>query len=102
VIPRLSAILTRLRLLLRRDLLDRELDDELRFHAEMSAAQERDHGASEDEARRAARLRLGNPDRLREESRAVFGFPRVEALTRDFSLAARELHFPHCIRCCEA
>jgi predicted permease len=88
---RLSALRQRLALLWRRSQLDRELDDELRFHLEMNAAQERAEGASEDQARRAARLRLGNPQRLREESRAVFGFPRLEALVRDLSLAARRL-----------
>lgn len=88
---RLEALLRRVRLLFRRPELDRELEDELRFHEEMSATQARAHGASDDEARRQARLRLGNPVRLREESRAIFGFPRLEALTRDVSLAARRL-----------
>ena len=88
---RFRAFLRRLALLRRRPELDRELDDELSFHLEMNAAQERAEGASEDEARRAARLRLGNPTRLREESRAVFGFPRLEGLARDASLAARRL-----------
>ncbi len=91
MIPRLAAIVTRLRLLLRRDQLDRELDDELRFHVEMNARQERAQGASDAEAQRAARLRLGNAARLREESRAVFGFPRLESLARDASLAMRRL-----------
>jgi hypothetical protein len=40
---------------------------------------------------RAARLRLGNPVRLREESLDAIGFPRLEALARDVSLAARRL-----------
>jgi predicted permease len=92
---RLEALLRRLSLLRKRRELDRELDEELRSHLEMQAAAERAAGASEDEARRAARLRLGNPDRLREESRALFGFPRLEALARDMALAARRLrHAP--------
>jgi predicted permease len=57
----------------------------------MGEAAARAEGASEEEARRAARLRLGNPLRLREESRDVFGFPRLEALARDISLATRRL-----------
>ena len=88
---RLAALLRRLSLLFRRPQLDRELDDELRFHLEMNAAQERAQGAGAEKAQRVARLRLGNPHRLREESRAVFGFPRLEAFTRDVSLAARRL-----------
>ena len=89
--PRLSALLRRLSLLFRRAELDRDLDDELRFHAEMTAERERALGASEDEARRIARLRLGNPARLREESRALHGFPRLETLGRDAALAVRRL-----------
>ncbi len=89
--PRLSALLRRLSLLGRRSELDRDLDEELQSHLQMEADRARAQGASEDEARRAARLRLGNPARLREESRALFGFPRLEALARDLSLAARRL-----------
>jgi putative ABC transport system permease protein len=88
---RLRALLRRLALLSRRTELDRELDEELRFHLEMDAARARAEGAHEDAARREARLRLGHADRLREESRAVFGFPRLEALARDVRLAARRL-----------
>ena len=92
---RLEALLRRLSLLRKRRELDRELAEELQSHLEMQAAAERAAGASEHEARRAARLRLGNPDRLREESRALFGFPRLEALARDMALAARRLrHAP--------
>jgi len=88
---RLRALPRRLALLFRRTELESELAEELRCHLEMSAAQKRAEGASEDEGRRQARLRLGNPDRLREESLRVFGFPRLETLSRDVSLAARRL-----------
>jgi hypothetical protein len=85
----LEALWRRLWLLRKRS----ELDGRARRGAAVAPQMEPDLaralGASEDEARRAARLRLGNPMRLREESRALFGFPRVEALTRDLSLAAR-------------
>ena len=88
---RLEALLRRLSLLRKRRELDRQLDEELQSHLEMEAAAARASGASDEQARRAARLRLGNPARLREESRALFGFPRMEALARDASLAARRL-----------
>jgi putative ABC transport system permease protein len=87
----LAGVVRRLALILRRPDLDRELADELRFHLEMGEAAARAQGASDEEARRAARLRLGNPLRLREESREVLGFPRLEALARDVSLGARRL-----------
>ncbi len=88
---RLAGILRRLALLVHRSDLDRDLEDELRFHLEMGEAAARAEGAGAEEARRAARLRLGNPLRLREESREVLGFPRLEALARDVSLATRRL-----------
>ena len=88
---RLGAFLRRLSLLRRRHELDRELAEELQSHLELEADRARAEGRSADEGLRTARLRLGNPDRLREESRAVFGFPRVEALARDTALAARRL-----------
>jgi putative ABC transport system permease protein len=88
---RLAAVVRRLALLVRLRDLDRDLDDELRFHLEMGEAAARAEGAAFEEARRSARLRLGNPLRLREESRAAVGFPRLEALARDVALAARRL-----------
>lgn len=88
---RLRALLRRVSLLRRRAELDRDLDEELRFHLEMEAERAEASGASPQTARREARLRLGNPDRLREDSRAIFGFPRAEALARDLRLAARRL-----------
>jgi putative ABC transport system permease protein len=88
---RLATVLRRLARLARRSELDREVEEELRFHLEMGEAAARAQGASSDEARRSARLRLGNPLRLREESRDARGFPRLEALARDLSLAARRL-----------
>ena len=92
---RFEALLRRLSLLRKRPELDRELEEELQSHLAMEADAARARGESENEVLRAARLKLGNPDRLREESRAVFGFPRLEALARDASLAARRLrHAP--------
>ena len=88
---RLEALLRRLSLLRKRRELDRELDEELQSHLEMEAAAARASGASDEQAQRTARLRLGNPARLREDSRALFGFPRLESLVRDASLAARRL-----------
>ena len=84
-------LLRRMARLLRRSGLHRDLDEELRFHLEMGEAAARAQGATADHARRAARLRLGNPLRLREESLDALGFPRLEALARDVSLAARRL-----------
>src|SRR5438552_11645768 len=40
-------------------------------------------GMSSDEARAAARRRIGNPLRLREQSREPWTFPRVETFAQD-------------------
>src|SRR5205823_280354 len=48
-------------------------------------------GLSADEARAAARRRLGNPLRLREQSRDPWIFPMVEAFAQDVRHALRLL-----------
>jgi hypothetical protein len=88
---RLWSVLRRVGRLLRRSEVERDVEEELRFHLEMGESAARAEGAGEPEARRASRLRLGNPLRLREESREVMGFPRLEAIARDLVLAARRL-----------
>jgi predicted permease len=87
----LGSLLRRIALLRRRSRLDRDLEEELRFHLEMGAEAARARGSSEEDARRAARLRLGSPTLIREDGRAATGFPRAEALGQDLTLAARRL-----------
>ncbi len=81
----------RIRDRLRRDRLATELDEELRFHQTML---ERDHrlaGAADDDARRVARLQLGNPTYLRETTRAMWTFGWLDDLLHDVRYAARVL-----------
>jgi predicted permease len=83
-------VLRRLLFFFRRDQFDRDLEDELRFHEEMKAQSLADaDGMSEDEARAAARRRLGNRLRLRERSREPWQFPRVETFVQDVHHALR-------------
>jgi predicted permease len=83
-------LLRRLLFFLRRGQLDRELDDELNHHEEMKARALADaDGISADEARAAARRRLGNPLRLREQSRDAWRFVAVEAVAQDVRHALR-------------
>ena len=49
---------------------DRDLDDELKFHLEMQTALEAARGTPPREAERAARLRLGGTEAIREAYRA--------------------------------
>ena len=87
----MGSLLRRLLFLFRRDRFDRDLDDELRFHEEMTAQSlvAADDRISGDEARAAARRRIGNPLRLRERAREPWTFVRMEALAQDARHAIR-------------
>jgi putative ABC transport system permease protein len=85
-----GSLLRRLLFFFQRNQFDRDLEDELRFHEELKAhALAEADGMSGDEARAAARRRLGNPLRLREQSREAWTFPRVETFAQDVRHALR-------------
>lgn len=80
----MGAVLRRLLFFFQRHRFARDLDDELRFHEEMKAHALADvDGISADEARAAARRRMGSPLRLREQSREPWVFPRFETFVQD-------------------
>ena len=81
----------RLRALTRRDQLSRDLDDELSFHLEMRARDNLDAGMSPDEARRDARRRFGNPERIKQRTREVDLLTWLETVAADLRHAARLL-----------
>lgn len=88
----MGALLRRLLFLFRRHRFDRDLDDELRFHEEMTAQALTDaQGLSDAEARAAARRRVGNTLRLREQSRDAWIFPTAESVLKDARHALRLL-----------
>ena len=81
---------------LRRALFDRrgwrrEMDAELGFHLALEEMQQRHAGASPDEARRAARRRLGDPARVRERLVDASGASALDALRQDLRFAVRAL-----------
>jgi predicted permease len=83
-------VLRRLLFFFQRNQFDRDLEDELRFHEEMKAHALADaDGMSGDEARAAARRRMGNPLRLREQSREPWSFATVETFAQDGRHALR-------------
>jgi predicted permease len=85
-----GSVLRRLLFLFQRKRFDRDLEEELRFHEEMKADALADvDGMSGDEARAAARRRMGNPIRLRERSRDPWSFLPVETLVQDVRHALR-------------
>jgi len=85
-----GSVLRRLLFFFQRNQFDRDLEDELRFHEEMKAHALADaDGMSGDEARAAARRRIGNPLRLREQSREPWTFTTVETFAQDARHALR-------------
>jgi putative ABC transport system permease protein len=85
-----GSVLRRLLFCFQRNEFDRDLEDELRFHEEMKAHALADaDGMSGAEARAAARRRIGNPLRLREQSREPWTFATVETFAQDVRHALR-------------
>ena len=87
----LTDLVFRLRSLFRRDAVEDDLDDELRFHLEQQVQSMVDAGLDPEVAWRRARLEFGNPDCIREEHRDARGVRVVEDLLRDLRYAARQL-----------
>ena len=86
----MGSVLRRLLFFFQRNQFDRDLEDELRFHEEMKAHALADaDGMSGDEARAAARRRIGNPLRLREQSREPWIFATVDTFAQDVRHALR-------------
>jgi len=87
-IPRLRR---RLRLIVDRPSIEREMDDEMRFHLEMEAEELARFGAGADEARQAARRRFGGVARYQDEARDARGGRWLEELRQDARYAMRVL-----------
>jgi predicted permease len=83
--------INRLASTLRSKRLDRDLDDELRFHLEMRTRELIASGLSPEEARREARLRFGNPTSLQESTRSMDTLEWLETLWQDLRYACRVL-----------
>ncbi|MBA3972769.1 MAG: hypothetical protein C0504_00970 [Candidatus Solibacter sp.] len=87
----LGEIRYRLRALLRKDQLDRELEEELRYHLEREA--EKIGGGSDegDDGGRAARLRFGAVESVKEECREARGTAMIESIAADVRYGVRGL-----------
>src|SRR5256885_17199384 len=77
----------RLRALVRRNEMERELDAELEFHLEREAAKFQQSGMSADDALRRARLAFGGVERAKEESRHGRGTVLLETIVQDLRYA---------------
>lgn len=85
----LSELRYRLSALFRRRTLERDLDDELRFHLEQEADKLRHEGVGAAEAMRRARLALGGVEATKEADRDARGVAALEQLARDARYALR-------------
>ena len=84
---------TRLRIkaLVNRRRLERDLDEELQFHLAQRAEKNRHLGFSAEEAEAAARRRFGNVSLLKENCREMWIFSWLETLWKDIRYATRTL-----------
>lgn len=71
--------------------MEAEIEAELRSHLEMAAEDAVRSGMNEEEAQRAARLRFGNPQVMRERTAGADAALWMEGLWRDVKYALRQL-----------
>jgi len=83
--------LRRLRALLRKEELDQQLSDELKFHLEKQIEQNLAAGMSPEEARYAALRRFGGVEQVKEECRDTWGVRFIETIIQDLSYGVRML-----------
>ena len=81
----------RLRALVRKEAVERELDEEVSFHLAMEAEKYRRAGMSVDEARRRAAIAFGGVDAHKEEVRDARVLSWVPRMSLDFTLGFRML-----------
>lgn len=84
-------IFRQLRALFRKDKLEAEMAEEMRFHLEQRTADKIDDGLSPDEARYAALRQFGNVASIQEQAREGQGWVWLEQLGQDLRYALRQL-----------
>ena len=87
----LSDVRYRLRALFRRAEMERELEEELRFHLEREAEKLLQAGVAPEEAMRRARVAFGGVERVKEESRTGRGTRWLDETATDVRHAGRLL-----------
>jgi len=81
----------RLRSLLRREVVESEMDAELRFHFDQQVAKHIKSGLTREEAIRRARIEFGGHEQLKEQCRDARGVNFIETLLQDVRYALRML-----------
>lgn len=87
----ITKLLRRLRALFRKEALEQELDDELRFHLEKQIEANLAAGMPPEEARRAALRQFGGVEQVKEECREAWGVRFIETLIQDVRFGLRML-----------
>jgi len=87
---RFKSLALRARFLLRRDAVERELDEELQFHVDRQVEEYIDAGVSPREARRRALVSFGGLDRFKEQVRDERGTRSLEEFGQDVRYALRQ------------
>jgi predicted permease len=70
---------------------DQDFDQELEVHLDLLAEESVRRGMSPEEAKRAARIRLGGPTQLKETNRELHSLPAIETFLQDTRYAFRML-----------
>lgn len=86
-----SELRYRVRAIVRRGAVERDLDAELAFHLQREADKYVGTGMPRDEAERRARIALGGVQRIKEDDRDARGLGLVEVVTQDLRYAMRSL-----------
>lgn len=81
----------RLRAIFRRNIVESELDEELRFHFENEIEKYKHAGMKDEEAVRRARMVFGGQDQVKEDCREARGTSFMETSTQDIRYALRTL-----------
>ncbi len=81
----------RLAVLFHRGQFDRDLEEEMQFHLDMQAEENRQSGIPVAESRYAARRQFGNAMLLKETSDGVWGWEPAQRLVQDLKYALRTL-----------
>ena len=85
------AWIRRMRSLFRKEELESDLEEELRFHLSMRARRNVEQGMSSADARRSARLRFGNPTVWRERMREIDLMLFPQTIVQDLRFGGRVL-----------
>jgi predicted permease len=87
----LNDLLYRLRALFRRNAVETELNEEIRFHFDKEVEKYRKQGMTDEEARRCARLAFGGHEQVKEDCREARGTGLIETGVQDLRYALRQL-----------